>query len=84
MKAEVQFKADTGETHVITFDTTAHTATRDGRTSEAAMNGKVLTVHRPEGAISITFDELIQGPGQSTRFNTSDGRSGVAQILSVS
>jgi len=86
MKIKVKFANDTGNEVIATFDRDAGTVT--------AADGRTGSYHRPEGSkvmelkgaenITLKFAEDIKfEPGFSTRYEGSDGRKGLATILSV-
>jgi hypothetical protein len=86
MKIKVKFLNDSGAEVIATFD-------RDTGTV-SAQDGRTGTYSRPEGSrameikgaenITLTFaDDIRFEPGFSTRYTGSDGRAGLATILSV-
>ena len=86
MKIQVKFLNDNGSEVVATFDRDAGTV--------SAQDGRIGTYSRPDGSktmelkgaenITLTFaDDIKFEPGFSTRYTGSDGRAGVATILSV-
>jgi len=86
MKIKVKFAGDTGTEVMATFDRDAGTVT--------SVDGRTGTYSRPEGSkvmemkgaenITMTFaDDIKFEPGFTSRYETSDGRKGVATILSV-
>jgi hypothetical protein len=86
MKIKVKFAGDTGTEVVAVFDRDAGTvSTGDGRTGAYSRpeGSKLMEIKGAEN-ITMTFaDDIKFEPGFSTRYQASDGREGVATILSV-
>lgn len=84
MKYAVQFAGDSGVTMVLTFDADAMTVSAsDGRSGSYIRDEPSRTIHlKGDQEVSITFAEAIERkPGFSTRYTTSDGRTGLATIM---
>lgn len=87
MKIRAEFTEDTGAVMVVTFDDATKTYVDDaGRNGSYAPNiaDQSMEIMGPGFRVEVKYDgPFVPQAGVSTRYRASDGRTGVAKVLSV-
>ncbi len=87
MKLTVQFNDDGGDVITSVFDDANNTVVTNGgaqATYTADLAANAMHVSSPEFTGTVTFaNPPSRTVGATTRYNTSDGRAGLATIIAV-
>lgn len=86
MKTTIRFNSDSGAIFTAVFDRDTNTVVSDdGRTGSYSYTdgSSDLVLNTPEGPVTMTFDDVTRAIGHTTRYKTSDGRSGTATLIAM-